>query len=180
MDADSLIKRIETAFADVTLGDGVTPAQADALDSYWDSEKKLAAARATDCEKHWTEYTKEDIEVGLHEHCFFDEAGWRHFLPAAMRFVVSRSIESDKGEAWSAIQMVTIQPIVGGYDRNTSKRRRFPQKLRLFESLSEDQSRAVAAFLNHIAAQDVDSSDIEDAKIALARYWHLFLEDSTT
>lgn len=147
---DVLAPIIIAAFKDVTLEDGISLHEADALDGYGDTK----AARLLDTEKSW-------MEVSLTEHrynsaplSFFDPKGFRFYLPAYMLWdLMNPGLSSNIDLVW----FLTLP-------ENESSRR-----LEQYKILNEEQSIAVRKYLEFfLRVGDCD------AKIALDRYWRSF------
>ena len=86
---ENAIAEIETAFAGVQLGEGISLREADVIDDYGTDEERLAA-RAQDEVSDWRKISDELIEQHSYALCFMDPKGLRFHLPAHMRFTLRR------------------------------------------------------------------------------------------
>ncbi len=88
------VKQIVDAFAEVSLGNGVSLHEADMIDDYGTDEEQ-AAARRQDELLDWQRIPDEDMENHSFVLCFMDDEGLRFHLPAYMRFTLRRYRESE-------------------------------------------------------------------------------------
>lgn len=80
----SLIERIATCFADVTLGEGISIEEARAIDEWGDR----AAARRIDAHLRWQELSDEYPRSYSDTLSFMDVRGFRHAAPAFLTWVL--------------------------------------------------------------------------------------------
>lgn len=84
--APAIVAMIEAAFEGVGRGDGVTLHQTRAMDDYG-SPDEVAAAKARDTETRWQDVP--DVHLrDFTSSAYFDEAGYRYYLPALMRYAL--------------------------------------------------------------------------------------------
>lgn len=86
IERDALIAEIRAAFADVSLGDGVSWNQGIEIDRYAQPDE-IAAARATDAHLPWDRFATDTgwcVSPGIGGFTFLDPIGYRFYLPAAM------------------------------------------------------------------------------------------------
>jgi hypothetical protein len=76
-----VVELIETAFRDVTLGNGIGLRQGEGLDDYAD-EKTLAEYRSKDEKDDWSRISVEELNCCSASLSFFDAEGMRFHLPA--------------------------------------------------------------------------------------------------
>lgn len=81
--ANGLREKIERAFADVTLGDGVGLMEGEGLDDYADTDV-LAQLHAQDERTDWHRLTSDDLHSHQSSISFTDAEGMRFLLPAWM------------------------------------------------------------------------------------------------
>lgn len=145
-----LIRLIETAFAGVMLGDGVSIRQADAIDDY-KSERDQLQARKLDQLDSWMNVSDADIE---HYPCvlaFMDEQGLLFHIPAYMRFAVRHLYDSN------AISIdFTIYSLMHDYWKKVK--------------LTAEQRDAIVKFLAFMSERD-DYADGTAARKALEDVW---------
>lgn len=79
--AESICEKIRTAFAGVTLGNGVGLQQAQGLDDYEDDET-CAKLRLEDEKEDWSRISSHRLNVCNSSLSFFDAEGMRFHLPA--------------------------------------------------------------------------------------------------
>ena len=93
---EALIKRIESCFADVQLGKGVSWREADIIDDYGSMEARKLA-RAQDEKKDWTKIPYDLIGDRYYNAVlsFMDLEGLLFHLPAVMRFSLLHYKKSD-------------------------------------------------------------------------------------
>jgi len=99
---DNAVDQIVDAFANVTLGDGVSLREADVIDDYGSDEER-ATARQRDELHDWQRIADDDIENYSSVLCFMDDEGLRFHLPAYMRFTLRRYRESESMSTDSTI-----------------------------------------------------------------------------
>ncbi|MBC8356348.1 MAG: hypothetical protein H8E66_30590 [Planctomycetes bacterium] len=78
---DDVVSRIETAFADAKLGEGIGLFEANGLDDYA-SDEELQRLRATDEKLNWKHISYSDLERCNVSPWFFDAKGFVFHLPA--------------------------------------------------------------------------------------------------
>jgi hypothetical protein len=81
MDKNSIINRIEKAFSNVKLGDGIGLWEAQAIDDY-ESEEIQKQKRARDEKDDWTSISSDVLQRCHSSLSFFDANGMRFHLPA--------------------------------------------------------------------------------------------------
>ena len=152
--ADILIERIQDAFKDVALEDGITIHEADLEGVYRDDSVRVAA-RAKDPETSWQEVP--DSKIYYHTSLnFFDIKGWRFYLPAYM--------------IWSLKNWRTTDSLSSDSTIWALKDRGFGSKSERFSALNEEQSKVVLAFLQHHERY----SGEPDARESIDSYWYKF------
>ena len=149
--ARQLKERIEDAFRDVTLGDGLTLEEAD-LEGTWTKEKaeKLRQhAETTD----WQKVESRKIEYMFAALSFFDPQGWLFHIPAFMIWSLDNWRTTDRITADSTIWSLT------GYDFLISQGR--------ISKLNKNHVAAIVAFLRFF----VDHEPNHSAEVALRDFW---------
>lgn len=81
MDKEIVANHIKSAFAEVTLGEGIGLWQAQAIDDY-ETEEVQKQNRGRDEKKQWTQLSCEDLQRCHSSLFFFDAEGMRFHLPA--------------------------------------------------------------------------------------------------
>jgi len=152
MDAsqDILISIIETAFAGVNLGDGISIRQADAVDDY-KCERDQLQARKLDELDFWMNIPEADIEHFYWVLAFMDEKGLLFHIPAYMRFSVRHLYDSN---AFSID--CTIYSLMHDHWKTMK--------------LTVEQREAIVNFLVFMSERD-DYADGTAAKKALKEVW---------
>lgn len=83
MSKELLIKRIQSAFHGVTLGDGIGLLQGQGIDAY-QTEESCLKLRTQDVLNDWSRILPEQLNTCFSSLCFFDAEGMRFHLPAFM------------------------------------------------------------------------------------------------
>lgn len=146
--AQQIVPLIESAFAGVTLGDGVGLQEAQGLDDYADAET-CAAYRANDEKENWHRIPAEALQRCNSSLSFFDAEGMRFHLPAYL-------LADLRGDYGFGMAFCLTQ---------TSDCDRY------FRLLSDAQRRAVRAFLLHILDDPDYQFDRPHILRALDDYW---------
>lgn len=141
---EPVYRAIQTAFADVTLGNGVGLSQGDAIDDCED-EAVQAAYRANDEKEDWRRIPPADLYRYHVSLCYFDAEGMRFYLPA---FLLA-TLHGDDLLYDTRDHLVCLKEW---------QRRRF-------SLLNAEQKAAVRAFLI------LDGNNDEDTARALKEYW---------
>lgn len=92
--AVELRKKVQHAFAEVQLGDGIGLYEAQGIDHYA-SEEDCANYRAKDEKTDWRHIKLEDLNQCNSSLSFFDAAGMRFHLPAFMQADLGEDVEFD-------------------------------------------------------------------------------------
>jgi hypothetical protein len=144
--AADLCAQIGSAFAGVTLGNGVGLSEALALDDYAD-EAICAACRARDEKNDWSKIPYEELHDSL---AFFDSEGMRFHLPAYM--VGELSVAAVHSPVWT----------LTNFDR-------LPMKgISLLSSVQRD---AVRAFLEFVCDNPDHAADRARIRQSLETFW---------
>ena len=146
-----VIAEITSAFAGVSLGDGVTLHQARAIDDY-QSKEHQRAVRVNDTEQSWQEISDDKMCAFDDVFNFLDAKGWVFYIPAYMIWVL-RHLD-DQTDEHSGLNYMTVFAVT---DR--------PRP----ELLNSRQRRAVCSFLHYLSENSDDWR--QDADDALERYW---------
>ena len=146
--AQEVCRTIETAFAGVTLGDGVGLQQGQGLDDYADAAT-CAAYREKDEKDDWRRIPTEALNRCNSSLSFFDAEGMRFHLPAYL--LADLRGEYRFGMAFSLTQ-------IADFDR-------------YFRLLSDAQRQAVRAFLRYILDEPEYQFDRPHIRRALDDYW---------
>jgi hypothetical protein len=83
-DLSSIVQGIESAFADVRLGEGVSLGEAYALDDYASDESFIRYRAQFDDRTLWKSTNEDVIANSPHAFIFMDDLGRRFYLPAFM------------------------------------------------------------------------------------------------
>lgn len=159
-DIDRLQRRIRAAFAGVTLGGGMSLAQAH-LEGAYSDEAVYLAARAKDPETDWTEVPGWKIDTGHSTLSFLDPEGWRFYIPAFLSWSLANWRDSD-----SLTPQSVIWSLANAGD---------PWEKR-YALLTGEQSRAILDFLEFFERYADYPEDRYDARKATEAYWHRFEE----
>lgn len=156
---DELAAEIEKAFDGVRRQDGTTLRAARALDDYG-ARQELLEAKPRDAEGPWQEISGETIEELYDAIAFLDARGFCYYLPAYMVWTLRRGLESDC-PASNCVAEELLRP-----DRQKEA-----------ESLTAEQIRATARFLEFVSQRDEAYGQAAvSAGDALERYWGRFLQ----
>jgi hypothetical protein len=162
--AQAIIALIESAFANATLGDGITIHQREAIDGYQSAEE-IEDARRLDKERCWQEITEEKIGRCGTTLTFLDPKSIRYHLPAFMRHALRVWSEVRYfGPADSILYSLASGPRSKGYHEES------------FLLLDRPQNEAVAAFLKFVSL--VDPIYGNDAEKGLKNGWAAWVPDS--
>jgi hypothetical protein len=142
-------RTIESAFAGVTVGNGIGLQEGQGLDDYEDAAT-CSRYRANDEKEDWHRIPAEALNRCHSSLCFFDAEGMRFHLPAFL-------LADLRGDYR-----------MGMASRLTQRWERFEMQ---FSLLSLDQRRAVRAYLLHIADDPDYQFDRPDILRALDDYW---------
>lgn len=151
-EADELCPIIETAFAEVKLGNGIGLYEAQAIDDYADDATRIAQ-RAGDEKDDWRKITSEELCICNSSLCFFDAEGMKFHLPAFL-------ICDLKGEYGFGMMFCLCNACPGPDDQ--------------FRLLSREQRIVVRLYLLYLIHED--SFDRPDIEYALNGYWAWPLE----
>ncbi len=143
-----LIKEIETAFSEVSLGDGIGLFEAQALDNY-ESEEVQKKQREKDEKNNWRSIAYEVLQSYHSSLSFFDPNGMRFHLPAYM-------VGSIRGKVDDPIFHLTH---LDGYA--TSQ----------LATLTNAQKKCVIKYLTWCLTEDEYQFDSKDIKRALNEFW---------
>lgn len=160
--AKAIIRLIESSFAGVELGDGLTIHQREAIDDYRTGEE-IKVARRLDPETRWQDIPEEKIEKYGTSLVFLDPKSIRYHLPAFMRFVVQQWLKCHyigKGDA--VLYGLADGPRSEGYYKDS------------FLLLDDVQNKAIATFLEFVSR--VDSIYGDDAGKGLHHGWSAYLQ----
>jgi hypothetical protein len=161
-----LLEELDRAFADVQREDGISLHETFAVDLYG-TMRERRDLRKLDTDTNWREVKDEWIESinGVGGIAFLDELGFKYYLPAYLRWYIRRENVS----ASCDLDSVFLYHLTGVKDDDL-KEWRFNR----FRTLTAEQSRVVAEFLNHIAEYNHEDYR-EDISEALNAYWGRFL-----
>ena len=144
-----MVEQIRSAFAGVTLGNGVGMQESRGKDDYAD-EETLAKYRFYDEREDWQKIPLSELNCSSGGLCFFDAEGMRFHLPAYL-------IADLRGEFnfRMAFNLTHLSD----------------HSLTQFELLNPEQRRCVRAFLIHILDDPSYPFDRDVIQIALDSYW---------
>ncbi|MDB6080038.1 MAG: hypothetical protein JWO82_3785 [Akkermansiaceae bacterium] len=154
---DELCRRIEEAFAGVTLGNGVGLSEANALDDYED-EATCALRRLDDEKEDWRRITWKQLNRFSSSPSFFDAEGMRFHLPALL-------IADLKGEYNQGMEFNLAH-------RSDHSREQF-------SLLNEAQREVVRDYLHFLLTHPDSKFHREDITDALLGYWAESAPEST-
>ena len=137
MTANDVILEIERTFDGVDRGDGITLHEAVAIDMYASGEERVRA-RLQDTESRWQDVPDGVIEREYTIFSFLDDAGFRYYLPAYMRWIL-RNLEHTHS--------VSVDSTIYALEPSSY----FPQRSGLF---NHAQARAILHFLAWIVQTD--------------------------
>jgi hypothetical protein len=159
--ANAALQRIESSFAEVTLGDGMTIHQREVVDDYG-SREEFDAARHLDNEQRWQDIPDSKIEKFGTSLTFLDPESIRYHLPAFMRHVLRNWIETKNINNEMVLYALDGGPEPSGYHSES------------FSLLTPEQKFATADFLQLITM--VDNTYARYAQRGLSRGWAKWLE----
>lgn len=151
---ENAVNQIANAFANVSLGNGVSLREPDVIDDYGTDDER-AAARKQDELHDWQRIPDEDIENHSFALCFMDDDGLRFHLPAYMCFTLRRYRESKSMSTDSTIYRLSDPDCIE----------------RMLAYLTVQQIDAIKTFLNTCLEIGDDWLDISKVPLALRR-WH--------
>ncbi len=151
-----VIAEISSAFADVTLSDGITLHQARAIDDY-ESKADQIAVRVNDLEQRWQELPDDKLCSFDDVFNFLDEKGWVFYIPAYMIWVL-RHLDDEFDSPHAGLEYMAIYSIIFRDERSAL--------------LTPGQGRAVCRFLCYLARHAPYHKD--EVEEALGRCWGKF------
>ncbi len=149
IDKKNLISTINTAFENVTLGNGVGLSEADAIDSYQDLQTR-AAYREKDEKLDWKKIPSSSLNEYNSSLSFFDAEGMRFHLPAFLL--------ADLNEEYN-FGMTFALTHLSDYRKSQ------------FELLSPDQRKAIKLFLEYLLNDEAFDYEAPQIKSAIENYW---------
>ena len=149
------VQQIHAAFAELTLGGGITLHQAHLEGFYDEDEEEWLAARGKDMESHWAEVPDWKLESGFSPLHFLDAEGWRFYIPAFMCWSLKN---------WRTTHSITVDTVLWALARTDD------HLMNRYELLNRAQSEAVCDFLAFFDRY----SGQADASKAVQAYWHQF------
>lgn len=161
---EALISEIHAAFKEVSRGRGVSLHEARAIDNY-ESDLEREKARKLDTDSSWDEVPDKDIEYFHDVFSFFDEEGFRYYLPAYMIWAVKYFDVSGSCSSDNVIYNLECSPVSRGKDRL------------VFDLFDLAQCRAICRFLKFMESNPLHADD-EAATRALQGGWGQFCSES--
>ena len=158
---EKIVEMIHAAFGDVLRDGGVSLYQAEALDDYAE-EAEFKAAERKDPEVRWQDISSEKIGKFHMSLVFFDDKGFRFYLPAFMIYALDSFDPTHGNMDADGVLFATSDP--HGYHKEN------------FEILTPSQMEAVAAFLKFSHLYD-DYQIIRDDVRVFAKFWSHHLPD---
>lgn len=163
LDKESLLRQIQTAFANIDREGAVSLHEATAIDDYASAEVR-SAARLKDTDLHWSEVPDEHIASNSSVFSFLDIKGHVYYAPAFMSWLIRTGYSTPSNSVESA--QFAFDPwgkIEGGH------------RYRPHEMFSPEQCACIAQYLLYVyQVLDVESG-CSTAKEFLDGYWHRFL-----
>jgi hypothetical protein len=108
----NLIADINEAFTFVSIDNGVTLSEADAIDDHY-GPKKRAKARAKDTYKHWNEINLPAKDPGDSALSFVDPIGFRFHLPAYMSYIIRQQLHDLQFQFHAVYYDLTLRLEIG-------------------------------------------------------------------
>lgn len=155
-----IIHKIEDAFSDITLENGVSLREARVIDDYGDDMQRQAA-RAEDELENWQDISYSDIEKYPDIFCFLDAKGVLFHLPAYMIYLICKHENAHS---------VVKDSIIYGLSPNTYTPDLQTWFVERFSLINAQQATGILTFLDWTIANTEDEFDIEDIEEA-AKYW---------
>lgn len=148
----TVLLAIESAFAEVRLGDGVSLRETLALDNYWPDEKRQTLRESS--EKEDWRHVVGDPELTRLAHvgglAFFDAQGMRFHLPAYLTLAVNRFDDPAADDVLESLMYTLTKPGVESDSR--------------FSLLSPGQRVCVGRVLSHLRrTYELQSPELDDA-----------------
>lgn len=158
-----LLALIQTAFADVHRGEGISLHEATAIDDYAsDAERK--SARLKDTDTHWSQVPDEHIARHDTVFSFLDVKGHVYYAPAFMSWLLRTGYDTPSNSVESA------QNAFNPWGKHEGGKRWRPQDM-----FTPEQCACIAQYLLYIAeVMDADTC-CSTAREHLDSYWHQFL-----
>jgi hypothetical protein len=156
---EDVVNAIERAFAGVPRGAGITLHEADAIDKKL-SDAERAQLRNLDTETRWQDVPAELIARFSCQLALVDGEGYRYYIPAFMRWVVTHYCASRSFTIDSTIYGLGHVANPGDY-----------AVVRALPLLSAAQRCAIAQFLLHMSTAAALHADAAHAQQALDRFW---------
>ncbi|AFY91683.1 DUF6714 family protein [Chamaesiphon minutus] len=160
----AIIDLVQTAFADVELGDGITLHQAVALDKYR-TDAEVIAARSQDPEDRWQEIPRANLFYFESALSFVDERGTRYYLPA---FIIAAL----EGYISFNIPFFKISRMLG------SLRKSVPSEVIRRYGFDRHQVSAIAAFLRFVVGEYGENAESQ-AELQIVWQWEEYSQELT-
>lgn len=154
--SSAVIDLIQTAFADVELGDGITLHQAIALDNDC-TDAEVIAARLQDPEDCWQEIPRANLINFESALSFMDELGTRYYLPA---FIIAAL----EGHIILLVPFFKITHMLG------SLRKSVPSEVIRIYGFDRHQAQALAAFLRFVVGEHGENAGSQ-AELQIVWQW---------
>ncbi len=157
------MKEIESAFAGVSRGGGISLHETRVEDDQG-SEEERAEARAKDTDVRWQDVPDEAIEKPDLSLSFLDPTGFRYYLPAYMMWELRLILEGrsvDCNTHGAAVFALILD------EENDMREWRLPY----YELFTQEQERAICKFLRFYAEHG-DEWQPRYAQEALDKYWN--------
>lgn len=165
--AEAMRALIETAFAGVSRGSGVTLREALAEDDYAGPEAKQAA-RELDTDTDWHDAPVDVMRERCEFFSYLDAPGFRYYIPAAMRFSLElanrESSETPQRTYWSLLPTIAPRDYGKGHSHAFD-----PEALIASCGFDGPQVRALYAFLCFMAV--VADEGVDEEQLEPMRKW---------
>lgn len=168
----AMIRQIESEFASVSRGTGVSWSETVVLDLYG-TEDEQRKARLKDRDRHWRELVDDESwrpDAGVGAWSFLDAESFPYYLPAGMIRCLRTGL--DEGLAFPLTLVYEDYHALGIVGISSEEEGRREWKLAKWSKLTLPQRRCVAAFLRLMTAIDEGSSN--DWNKALRQHWAQF------
>lgn len=162
LSSSAIINLIQTAFANVELGDGITLHQAIALDNYC-TDEEVIAARSQDTENHWMEIPRATLINFQSALSFMDEGGTRYYLPAFM-------IAALEGHISLSVPFFKISRMLG------SLRKSIASEVIKVYGFDFHQALAIAAFLRFVVGEHGENAESQ-AELEIVWQWEDYIKN---
>jgi len=155
---------ISSAFNGVSLGDGISLRQAQAIDNYGEgiTDEEFKHLRINEITNDWSKVSFEELELNCIAH--LDAEGYRYYIPAFMLSVLSHYESSS-------------MRVIGTLGSLYPKEKMWFYHMERYSLLNQEQREAIAKYISVLPTLvSLDRDDLVIIERALKNYWAQYLK----